>query len=138
MNYPIYPPLPRRSREINDQRRKTMREFTIVLTAMLLTCDLSLNSALGASAINTESDKKPQQQQQTTITEYYKDHEVSEKTARESLRVMTEVDFQPPPHCAECTAEQKQYCQSRELLKDHCCCNQSHRKGKTHAATPQR
>ncbi|KAG5678457.1 hypothetical protein PVAND_008129 [Polypedilum vanderplanki] len=97
----------------------------VVSLIMLLTCDLSLKSALSASAIDTQSDKKSPT---TTITEYFKDHEVSDKMARESLRAMKDDEFETPPYCKKCTEEQQRYCHSDKLLKDHCCCNQSHRK----------
>lgn len=93
----------------------------LVLLTMLLSCDL----ALSASAINPQSDKSTQ----SSIVEYYKDHEITERQARESLRKMTDVDFQNPAHCKPCTEEHQRYCHSSELLKDHCCCNQSHKKG---------
>jgi hypothetical protein len=95
----------------------------LVLFIMLLTCDQVC--ALSASAINSQSDKS-----QSTVVEYYKDHEITEKQARESLRRMTNDDFQSPAHCKPCTEEHHRYCYSSELLKDHCCCNQSHQKGK--------
>lgn len=85
---------------------------------MLITCDLI--QALSASSINS---------QKSDIVEFYKDHEVTEYKARESLRQMTQEDFLQPAHCRACTNEQKNYCKSPALLKDHCCCNQSHNKG---------
>lgn len=103
-----------------------------IAVMMLVTCDLVC--ALGASAINSQkSDIKPYE---SMITEYFKDHEVTEKQARESLRLMKEDEFKPPAHCRPCTKEQKQYCNSEFLLKDHCCCNQSHKKGKRPMTTP--
>jgi hypothetical protein len=95
-----------------------------IAVIMLITCDLI--RALSASAINSQkSDIKPME---SVIVEYYKDHEVTEHQARESLRQMTQEDFLQPAHCT-CTSEHKQYCRSKEMLKDHCCCNQSHKKG---------
>lgn len=97
-------------------------EFTVM---MLITCDLI--RALSASAINSQkSDIRPME---SAIVEYYKDHEVSENQARDSLRLMTQEDFQQPAHCTACTSEHQKYCRSKDLLKDHCCCNQSHKKG---------
>lgn len=98
---------------------------------MLLTCD-SIIRALSASAINSDKNSKPLE----PIVEYYKDHEVTEKQARESLRLMKgDEEFKPPAHCKPCTNEQQRYCRSDDLLRDHCCCNQSHKKGKrTHHA----
>ena len=48
---------------------------------------------------------------------------------------MKDDEFQQPAHCKPCTTEQQRYCHSKDLLKDHCCCNQSHKKGKQ-ATTP--
>jgi hypothetical protein len=90
---------------------------------MFLICDYM--RALGASAINSQSDTYHE-----TVIEYYKDHEVTEKQARDSLRSMKESEFVPPAHCKPCSSEHKRYCSSENLLKDHCCCNQSHKKGK--------
>lgn len=96
---------------------------------MLVLCDF--NSALSASAINYQSDKKPlEDSQPSSIVEYYKDHEITEKQARESLKLMKDSEFQNPEHCKPCTEEHRRYCHSDYLLKDHCCCNQSHQKGK--------
>lgn len=104
----------------------------MLIIMMVLTCDLNLNSAIGASANNSERDNnKPfESNAQSSVVEYYKDHEVTERQARESLRVMTEEELQTPSHCRECSDDQKRYCHSDKLLKDHCCCNQSHKKGK--------
>ncbi|XP_070497675.1 uncharacterized protein [Chironomus tepperi] len=93
----------------------------LVLFIMLLTCDQAC--ALSASAINSQSDKS-----QSSVVEYYKDHEITERQARESLSRMSNDDFQNPTHCKPCTEEHHRYCYSSELLKDHCCCNQSHQK----------
>jgi hypothetical protein len=92
---------------------------------MLLSCDFSIR-ALSASAINSQKSDKPME----SIVEYYKDHEVTEKQARESLRLMKSEELQTPAHCKACTNEQQRYCRSNDLLRDHCCCNQSHKKGK--------
>lgn len=95
-----------------------------IAVIILIICDLI--RALSASAINSQkSDTKPME---SFIVEYYKDHEVTENQARDSLRLMTQEDFQQPNHCT-CTSEHQKYCRSKELLKDHCCCNQSHKKG---------
>lgn len=56
--------------------------------------------------------------------------------ARDSLRLMKDDEFQKPAHCRPCTEEHQRYCHSKNLLKDHCCCNQSHKKGKQ-TTTPQ-
>lgn len=91
---------------------------------MLITCDLI--RALSATAINSQkSDTKPE----SVIIEYYKDHEVTEAQARDSLRLMNQGDLERPAHCRTCTDEQQRYCRSKDLLKDHCCCNQSHKQG---------
>lgn len=100
---------------------------------MLLFCDA--NRALGASAIqsdtngmyNSRVDRKPPEA--VKIVEYFKDHEISERQARENLRTMRDSDFSVPAHCKTCTKEHKNYCFSENMLKDHCCCNQSHNKG---------
>lgn len=98
------------------------------LTVMLIIISCDLFCALGASAINSQkSDTKPFE---PVVVEYFKDHEVKTEDARNSLRLMKEDEFQQPAHCRPCTKEHKQYCNSDFLLKDHCCCNQSHKKGK--------
>lgn len=34
-----------------------------------------------------------------------------------------------PNWCSECTEEVRTYCLSQSLIKDHCCCDQGHKKG---------
>lgn len=106
------------------------RAFLAVLLTFLC-CDS--NRALAASAIQTDTfgmyDKDRKPPEAVKIVEYFKDHEISEKQARENLRSMRDSDFATPAHCKKCTAEHKSYCYSEHMLKDHCCCNQSHNKG---------
>lgn len=108
----------------------TKRTF---LHVMFLLCDF--NHALAASAIRSDnsatyySEKDQRPLDAGSIVEYYKDHEISSMQARENLKSMRESDFQTPAHCRACTAEHQKYCHSENLLKDHCCCNQSHNKG---------
>lgn len=119
----------------NDQRAqsKMMKRIFLAVLLMFLFCDW--NRALAASAIqvdtfgmyNSQKDRKPPEV--VKMVEYFKDHEISEKQARENLRSMHENDFATPAHCQKCTAEHKSYCYSENMLKDHCCCNQSHNKG---------
>lgn len=100
---------------------------------MFLLCDFNL--ALAASAIRSDnsatyySEKDQKRFDDSAVVNYYKDHEVSSLQARESLRNMRESDFRTPAHCKACTPEHQKYCHSENLLKDHCCCNQSHNKG---------
>ena len=99
---------------------------------MFLLCDF--NQALALSAIRSDNSATYSEKNQIplnygSVVNYYKDHEVSSLQARESLKHMRESDFQTPAHCHACTAEHKKYCHSENLLKDHCCCNQSHNKG---------
>lgn len=101
-----------------------IRVLLVLLTMLILTCDHIYTFA--ANAANSQPTDKSTQ---SPIIEYFKDHEVTERQARESLRRMTDVDFQRPSHC-KCTDDDFRYCYSSELLKDHCCCNQSHQKGK--------
>lgn len=106
----------------------------ILLHTILLFCDF--NEALTASAIRSDnsviydSSKDQKFIDAGTVVEYYKDHEVSSSQARENLRHMRESDFMTPAHCPTCTKVHLEYCHSPNLLSDHCCCNQSHHKGK--------
>jgi hypothetical protein len=107
-----------------------MHKFTNKITIsvmMLFICDRIC--ALSASAINSQHDNG--RVTEGTIVEYYKDHEVTEKQARDSLITMKDDEFLSPSHCkpSMCTDSNQQYCRSENLLKDHCCCNQSHKKG---------
>lgn len=86
-------------------------------------CDLS--RVFAASAFTNEKVVD----QSETVVEFFKDHEVSEKQARENLLGMSESDFKRPAYCSDCTREHQRYCKSENLLKDHCCCNQSHKNG---------
>lgn len=105
----------------------------IFLQLVFFLCDF--NHALAASAIrsdnsetyNSEKNQKPLEA--GSVVNYYKDHEVSSLQARENLRNLRESDFQTPAHCQGCLPEHLKYCHSENLLKDHCCCNQSHNKG---------
>lgn len=106
----------------------------IFLHLMFLLCDF--NRALAANVIisdnsaivfHSEKDRKPLET--GSVVEYFKDHEVSSMQARENLRNMKESDFQTPAYCKKCSAAHQKYCHSENLLKDHCCCNQSHNKG---------
>lgn len=110
---------------INDQRieSKMIVSKRIFLNFMFLLYDLNL--ALAASSINSE----PRTADSDSFVEYFKDHEISEKQARENLRGMKERDFQTPAYCPRCSAEHMRYCHSVNLLKDHCCCSESHNKG---------
>lgn len=94
------------------------------------------NQALAASAMNNDNlvingspKDQPTPSDAKTYVEYFKDHEISSMQARENLRNMRENDFLTPAHCKSCSAEHQKYCHSENLLKDHCCCNQSHNKG---------
>lgn len=108
--------------------------FHQLIFLILLFCDLNL--AIASSAINNDNSamftarKETKPYEAETYVEYYKDHEISEKQARDSLRSMRESDFSTPRHCKPCSHEHKKYCHSEQMLKDHCCCNQSHNKGK--------
>lgn len=48
---------------------------------------------------------------------YYKDHEVNYDEAKENIKSFRENTFQ---HCSPCTLEHKKYCESEDLLNDHC------------------
>lgn len=121
---------------LNDQRAKSKMNVSkrIFLHFMLLLCDFK--QALAASAMNSENlviNSSPKEQKPLdagTFVEYFKDHEISSSQARENLRNMRENDFLTPAYCKSCSAEHQKYCHSENLLKDHCCCNQSHNKGK--------
>ncbi|CAO1321646.1 unnamed protein product [Diamesa hyperborea] len=63
-----------------------------------------------------------------TFIEYYMDHEVTEKEARDNLRQLKETEFAAPAFCKPCSQENIKYCHSDAMLQDHCCCNQGHKK----------
>jgi len=116
---------------LNDQRSESKMTRNILnLCVLMLLCDVL--HALAASALKSDNLWINAQKEESSVVEYYKDHEVTEKQARDSLRSMKESDFAVPAHCKPntCTNEHQRYCHSDYLLKDHCCCNQSHNKGK--------
>lgn len=105
----------------------------IFLQIILLFCDL--NDVRTASAIRSDnsviysSSKDQKLIEAGTVVEYHKDHEISSSQARDNLRNMRENDFLTPAYCSPCSKEHLEYCHSTNLLKDHCCCNQSHKNG---------
>lgn len=101
--------------------------MTRIFFILFLCCDF--NRALGATAIQSDANRKDQKPPSEGFAEYFLDHQVSEKQARDSLLHMNSDAFVNPAHCKPCTHEEKQYCKSENLLKDHCCCNQGHRIG---------
>lgn len=103
-----------------------MTDTTVLVCFMFVLCDLS--KTFSASVLSSENDFSTRDRFETVVT-YFKDHEVSERQARENLIGMTEKDFNRPAYCTNCTREHQRYCHSENLLKDHCCCNQSHKTG---------
>lgn len=109
------------------------RIFLHITMMIIMLCDSS--RVLAASATRSDnfvtatSQKHQKLPDAESFVEYFKDHEISEKQARENLRSMRESDFATPAHCRKCSVEHQRYCYSDNLLKDHCCCNQSHNKG---------
>lgn len=103
---------------------------TLFHAVILLICDLNCAVASAAAKSSniliSSSSGLPEAE---GVVEYFKDHEVSEKQARESLLHMRQNDFNTPAYCKPCSKEHLRYCHSENLLKDHCCCNQSHVKG---------
>lgn len=84
------------------------------------------------------------------VIEYHKDHEVTEREAREFLQTLTWEELkgekipghetpitsnldilEPPLSCQamKCSQEHVNYCKSENLLKDHCCCEMGHSQG---------
>jgi hypothetical protein len=118
-------------RKIN-QRMKSKMTFSM-RTFLPFVCVLLCDPKAASSAINSDGfslvNKNQKPYEAVPYVEYFKDHEISEKQARENLRGMQERDFQTPAHCKKCSNEHMRYCHSENLLKDHCCCNQSHQKG---------
>lgn len=128
----IYRPLPS---SINDQRAaksKMTISKRFLLHVMFLLCDVT---ALAASAqvdnyvMFSSQNKDHRPADSSSVVEYHFDHEITERQARDNLRSMVESDFQTPAYCKPCSDEHKRYCHSENLLKDHCCCNQGHKKG---------
>ncbi|XP_055586116.1 uncharacterized protein LOC129738835 [Uranotaenia lowii] len=68
----------------------------------------------------------------TPITEYYKEHEVSEKEARQALEQLDldEVAKAPPAWCDECGIDKIHFCRSPAFINDHCCCEHRHSREK--------
>lgn len=125
-------PLPN---SINDQRAaksKMTISKRFLLHVMFLLCDVT---ALVASAqvdnyvMFSSQNKDHRPADSSSVVEYHFDHEITERQARDNLRSMMESDFQTPAYCKPCSDEHKRYCHSENLLKDHCCCNQGHKKG---------
>lgn len=102
---------------------------TLFHAVILLVCDLSRAMASAARNSNILISSSSGLQESEGVVEYFKDHEVSEKMAREALVHMSQNDFNTPARCKPCSKEHLRYCHSENLLKDHCCCNQSHIKG---------
>lgn len=110
----------------NDQRVKSKMTRNLLCLLFVL-CDFC-SRTLAASAYFSDNLVSSKERSEAVV-EYFKDHEVTEKQARENLRGMTEKDFNRPAYCSNCTHEHRKYCHSQNLLKDHCCCNQSHKTG---------
>lgn len=88
------------------------------------------------------------------VQNYYMDHEVTEKKARSiipavfnhtqtrkfssfppiSLMLILSMIYpiadRRPNWCDHCTDADRDYCLSRNLIQDHCCCDQGHGEGK--------
>ncbi|CRL02992.1 CLUMA_CG016247, isoform A [Clunio marinus] len=96
---------------------------------IILFCDLRFIVSTTAMLMNNVATIERKHPEEASFVEYFKDHEVSEKQARENLRGLKENDFATPAYCKACSLEHRKYCISENLLKDHCCCNQSHNKG---------
>ena len=111
--------------------KMTISKRTFLHAILLLACDFSQSASALARTDNLVISSAPKDGTPTdaeSVVEYFKDHEVSEKQARNSLRGID--DFSTPARCKKCSREHLKYCHSENLLKDHCCCNQSHNKSK--------
>lgn len=64
--------------------------------------------------------------------EYYMEHQVSEKEARKIISQIKSDELEKPsmPWCEQCTPTIRSYCMAPSFLRDHCCCDQRHEKGK--------
>lgn len=102
----------------------------IHLIVLMFLCDTLAASAQQSDNLALyNSQKDPTPLDSTSVVTYYKDHEISEKQARENLKMLKASDFLKPAYCSACSKEHIKYCHSDNMLKDHCCCNQSHNKG---------
>jgi hypothetical protein len=102
------------------------QHFTLLV---ILFCDVNCELVLNTFAAPVVF-KQEKVNGVSSYVEYHKDHEISEKQSRKSLENMPEAEFVTPGHCKPCKPEHETYCFSPNLLKDHCCCNQGHAKGK--------
>lgn len=66
------------------------------------------------------------------FTEYHMEHGVTEKEAREIINQIKSDELEKPqkPWCEQCTTKVRNYCMGPSFLRDHCCCDQRHVKGK--------
>ncbi|XP_039444002.1 uncharacterized protein LOC120424046 [Culex pipiens pallens] len=67
----------------------------------------------------------------TPLTEYFKEHEVSESESRAALDAL-DLDqiARVPAWCDECSAEKIHFCHSAAFINDHCCCEHRHARDK--------
>ncbi|XP_058467752.1 uncharacterized protein LOC131440468 [Malaya genurostris] len=67
----------------------------------------------------------------TPITEYFKEHEVSEKDSRLALEALDlEQIAKVPAWCEECDIDKINFCHSAAFINDHCCCEHRHAREK--------
>lgn len=83
-----------------------------------------------------QQQNRQQHSQQVDISdppylEYFMEHEVTEKEAKEIIYQIRadELDKQPHLWCERCTPAMRTYCMGPQFLRDHCCCDQRHEKG---------
>lgn len=67
--------------------------------------------------------------------EYFMEHQVTEKEARDTMSLLSRDDKEfynkkPMSWCDPCTDRIRNYCLGPTFLKDHCCCDFRHETGK--------
>lgn len=101
----------------------------------LICNDTSHHSAAAAKMLALTDIKVTTTTTVKPFTEYYLEHEVTEKEARQMFAELMarDKDFdrkKPLPYCDKCTEQIHKYCLGPIFLKDHCCCDFRHEAGK--------
>lgn len=111
------------SNEVHYFKQKIVIVFLVVLAYLPHVITNIVPNANDLSKQNTSMKKVP-------FVEYYIEHNVSEGAAKQSFFEVGVklIDDKPMAWCPKCTEDILNYCYSRSLLDDHCCCDSRHGK----------
>ncbi|KAF2884690.1 hypothetical protein ILUMI_21487 [Ignelater luminosus] len=62
-------------------------------------------------------------QQVVTYEEYIVEHDISMEQARNAALAIDLNSIEIPPGCQRCSSAEIKYCQGRDFINDHCCCD---------------